>query len=208
MAKRRRRSRYRGGPANLPLAAILIGVIVVILLYQFATRAPGLLLFLILFIVALIGGLIWLRVRQHHRYLTNLQTLDDILMLTPTQFEHATGELLQALGYRNVHHTGGGGDLGADLVCISPQGKRTVVQCKRYEPGHKIGTPILQTFIGMIHIHHKAEAGIFVTTSSFTEPALRLARQHDIWAIDGIQLANLIAQARHQQQQRQQVRRP
>jgi HJR/Mrr/RecB family endonuclease len=203
MTKRRRRSRHRGGPSNLPLATILIAVIVVVLLYQFGTRAPGLLIFLVLLIVALVVGMIWLRVQQHHRFLFNLQTLDDVLSLTPTQFEHATGELLQSLGYRSIHHTGGGGDLAADLICISPQGKRTVVQCKRYRPDNKVGTPVIQTFIGMIHIHHRAEAGIFVTTSSFTEPARKLAQQHGIWAIDGIQLAHLITQV--QQQQRQQI---
>jgi restriction system protein len=97
------------------------------------------------------------------------------------------------MGYRDVQHVGGSGDLAADLKCRDGVGRSVVVQCKRYAPGVSIGSPEVQKFIGMVTVHHQAERGIFVTTSVFTAPAVRLARQHDIELIDGRDLANLVA---------------
>jgi hypothetical protein len=54
----------------------------------------------------------------------------------------------------------------------------------------------VQTFIGMIFQHHGADQGMFVTTSSFTSHALRLASEHRIRPIDGEALATLILDAR------------
>ena len=69
-----------------------------------------------------------------------------------------------------------------------------VVQCKQYA-GVRIGSKDIQTFIGMQRIHHKADRGLFVTTSEFTRPARNLAERHGITLIDDKQLLNLIRQA-------------
>jgi restriction system protein len=60
--------------------------------------------------------------RQRELYFAQLRTLDDLLQLTPTAFEHTVAELLRFWGYRDVRHTGGGGDLAADVVCRTPDG--------------------------------------------------------------------------------------
>jgi restriction endonuclease Mrr len=52
---------------------------------------------------------------------------------------------------------------------------------------------MMQLFIGMVYVHHKAEHGIYVTTSRFTDPAAALAREHDIMLIDGTELTRLMA---------------
>jgi restriction system protein len=52
------------------------------------------------------------------------------------------------------------------------------VQCKRYAPDNLVGSPVIQSFIGMVKIHHKADLGIFVTTSGYTLPAMNLAKEH------------------------------
>jgi restriction endonuclease Mrr len=41
-------------------------------------------------------------------------------------------------------------------------------------------------------IHHQAQKGIFVTTSTFSRPAIDLATQRDIQLIDGNQLVGLL----------------
>ncbi len=124
-----------------------------------------------------------------------LPTLDVFLELTPTQFERAVGGLFERLGYTHVRHTGGGGDLMADLTCVTPDGRAAVVQCKQYRPGHAIGSPAIQTFIGMVYRHHRVPRAIFVTTSTFTAPARSLAQQHNIEPIDGQQLVQLVNDA-------------
>lgn len=202
MNKRRRGTRKKNvsNPLNLLVGAFLL----VVFISYFATHDPLLFAMLIILLIGIAVAIVWLRVRKHARLLTRVRAVNDLLLLTPTQFELAMGELLETLGYSHVHHTGGGGDLAADLKCITPQGQQAVVQCKRYAPGNRIGSPEIQKFIGMITVHHQAQVGLFITTSSFTQPALSLAWQHHIQTIDGMQLARLIEQVRQQNQAMQQ----
>ena len=132
--------------------------------------------------------------QQRQQRLTRLRTLEGLLALTPTEFEHAVGEMLRAHGYQNVQHTGKAGDLSADLTCTMSDGRRAVVQCKQYAPSNLIGSPELQKFIGMMTVHHHAQVGMFFTTSDFTKPAKELAQQHAhyLWLYDGIQTAQMM----------------
>jgi restriction system protein len=124
-------------------------------------------------------------VRARARRRLRVVTLGDLLALTTTQFEEAVGELLRASGYRRVRRTGGAGDLTADLTGLDPEGKSVVVQCKRRAQGARIGSPVLQTFIGMMTVHHRAERGLFVTTAGYTRPAAALAARHGVTLLDG-----------------------
>lgn len=134
-------------------------------------------------------------VRIRHRR-QQARTLQGLLELTPSGFEEAVASLLRALGYRHVKVTGGAGDLGADITCRAASGEPVVVQCKRWAPGHRVGSAVLQAFIGMVYVQHRAARGLVVTTSSFTSAARALARRHRIELIDGSSLAD-VAQPRH-----------
>lgn len=185
----------------------LLGIMVAVLLilYVSATAAnavagdahPTLRFYLAWLLVtawvcALVGG--WLAWRRRRR--TRVEHLKDLLALTPRQFEQAIGDLLIDLGYRSLRHTGASGDLAADLICKDPAGHSVAVQCKRYAPGTRVGSPDVQKFIGMIAIHHRTDRGIFVTTASFTEPARSLAAEHAVELLDGERLTALITGAR------------
>lgn len=138
---------------------------------------------------ALVGALaVWAQ-RRGGRSCGGAPTLDALRALTPTRFELAVGDLLRARGYQDVRHTGGAGDLAADLTCRDRRGARVVVQCKRYRAGCAVTSPEMQQFIGMIYAHHHASYGIYVTTSTFTRPAAALAQQHGIHLLDGAALA-------------------
>jgi hypothetical protein len=119
-------------------------------------------------------------------------SLGDVLSLTPGEFEDLTVRLLESLGYTDVRRSGGAGDLGADVVAQDREGRRTVVQCKRFAPGSTLGSPIVQTFIGMVHRHHQAGRGIIVTTVPYTEPATQLAQSQGIALVDGTDLLLLL----------------
>lgn len=116
-----------------------------------------------------------------------VKTLHD---LSPTAFELAMGDLLKLYKYRDVRHTGGARDLCVDLAAITPDGKRAVVQCKRYGARNHVGSREVQQFIGMVTVHHKVPRGLYITTSSYTQEACDLAAQHrdllELW--DGEQL--------------------
>jgi restriction system protein len=79
----------------------------------------------------------------------------------------------------------GAGNLTPELTGLDPEGRSVVVQCKRYAPGARIGSPVLQTFIGTMTVHHRAERGLFVTTAGYTRPAVALAARHGAALLDG-----------------------
>jgi restriction system protein len=87
---------------------------------------------------------------------------------------------------------GGAGDLAVDIVAYGRANNLIVVQCKKYAPENKIGSPEIQKFIGMMHVHHQTQSGIFVTTSTFTQPAIELAERHNILLIDGERLVTIM----------------
>jgi restriction system protein len=128
-----------------------------------------------------------LRGRRRRR----LRTLQGFLALSPSGFEDAVAALLRRLGYRRVKVVGGAGDLCADVVCRGRAGEVVIVQCKRYAPGHHVGSAEVQRVIGMAFVHHHAARAIFVTTSDFTAAARSLARGHHIELINGRRLVEL-----------------
>jgi restriction system protein len=99
-------------------------------------------------------------------------------------------------GYRHVRCVGGPGDLNADITGTDPQGRSVVVQCKHYTPRNRIGSPTMQTFIGMAYVHHKADRAIFVTTSTYTDDARAFGRRHGITLIDGADLVRMVAKTK------------
>ena len=117
-------------------------------------------------------------------------SVDEFLAMTPTEFEHAVGRILGRHGYR-LTPTGGPGDLAADLTGTDPDGRPTVVQCKRYAPGHPVGSRDVQLLMALGVRHHKAERLVLVTTSDFTDPARDLADLHGVDLISGEELEDL-----------------
>lgn len=149
-----------------------------------------------LLVVTLVVGRRW---RQRRTRLRRTRTLDGLLALSPADFELAIGELFRALGYQCLRRVGGAGDLGVDLIGCDPHGRPVIVQCKRYGFTNRVGSPAIQTFLGMV-VHHGAERGIFVTTSGYTAPAIALAGNATvpITLVDGPEIIRLAAYAREQ----------
>jgi restriction system protein len=126
--------------------------------------------------------------------LTKLRThnIDCLLRLTPGEFEEIVGNMYRKFGY-SVEQTPMTNDFGRDLI-LKKDGKKIFVECKRYDRDTPIGRRALQLFYGVI-VNMKADAGIFVTTSSFAKTAVNFAGETGIKLIDGYELATLMAQA-------------
>ncbi len=121
-------------------------------------------------------------------------TIDDLLRLTPGEFEDFVGDLLTVTGqYRDVRRVGGTGDRGADLLARDRFGRPFIVQCKRYQPGRKVNAGEMRNFLGAKGIY-RADECLFVTTSTFTEAArANMAHmQHTVFLWDGAKLTQLI----------------
>ncbi|MFC8228221.1 restriction endonuclease [Streptomyces sp. NPDC057287] len=101
----------------------------------------------------------------------------DYAAMDPYDFEEAVAGLCRRDGCADAEVVGGAGDLGADVVATTPDGRRLVVQCKRYTCGNKVGSQDLQRFGGTCYAVHDAEAAVIVSTGDFTEPALEYAAQ-------------------------------
>ncbi|MEU5088853.1 restriction endonuclease [Streptomyces sp. NPDC021356] len=109
----------------------------------------------------------------------------DYEALDPDGFEQAVAALCERDGCSSVEVVGGAGDLGADVVAVDPQGRRVIVQCKRYGDGNRVGSQELQRFGGTCFTVHEADVAAVVTTSEFTAPAVEYAAQCGIVCVDG-----------------------
>ncbi|MFI2646006.1 restriction endonuclease [Streptomyces sp. NPDC018610] len=112
-------------------------------------------------------------------------TVVDYDVLGPDEFEQAVAALCERDGCRGVEVAGGAGDLGADVLALAPDGRRLVVQCKRYRATNRVGSEDLQRFGGTCYTVHEADVAVFVTTSDFTAPALEYAQTCGIVCVDG-----------------------
>ncbi|MFC8146422.1 restriction endonuclease [Streptomyces paradoxus] len=104
--------------------------------------------------------------------------------LTPEEFEEAIAALCERDGCSGAEVVGGAGDLGADVVAATPDGRRVVIQCKQYGESHRVGSQDLQRFGGTCYTVHEADVAVLVSTSDFTAPALEYAEQCGIVCVD------------------------
>lgn len=186
MARRRRRSLNRR-------LVLLAGALVGGTWLWSQPWGPPLLIALVVAVAAAGVGFVATASRRRRQRRYRLATMQGLMELTPGEFEDEVADLLRSLGFTSVDVCGGASDLQADIVATDPDGYTTIVQCKRYAPGRTIGSPVIQSFIGMARVHHECERAMFVTTASFTAPARHLADEHDIELIEGEELLDLFS---------------
>lgn len=134
------------------------------------------------------------RAEDNEERLEAARSLHSLLALSPSDFEECVASIFRRLGWRDLRRVGGPGDVAADLIGTDPDGRRTVVQCKRFDHT-AVGSPVVQTVLAMAHLHHSAERAVVVTTSRFTKDARRLAKLHEVELIDGKSLLALARRA-------------
>ncbi len=106
---------------------------------------------------------------------------EDLLKLTPREFENMVADLYRANGYR-AWRTGATGDHGVDVVIQTGNGEKWVAQCKRWRGA--VGEPVVRDFYGVMQ-HEKADKGAIVTTGTFTPQARAWAKGKPIFLYDG-----------------------
>ena len=126
--------------------------------------------------------------------------LEQILQQSPAFFEQLIVDLLVAMGYGGSHEDaakrlGGTGDGGVDGVINEDRLglDRIYVQAKRYAAHVSVGRPDIQAFVGSL-VGHGSNKGVFVTTSSFSAPAMDFVHHlsQRVILIDGATLADLM----------------
>jgi restriction system protein len=128
------------------------------------------------------------------------ELLDRILAAPPAFFERLIVKLLLAMGYSGPEESSGrivgqSGDGGIDgVIDQDALGlERVYIQAKRYAIETAVSEPEIRAFSGSLGAA-KANKGVFVTTSYFTQPARSFTERHPfrIVLIDGEQLATLM----------------
>lgn len=128
------------------------------------------------------------------------ELLQRILSNSPAFFEQLIVDLLVAMGYGGSHkdaaaQLGRSGDGGVDgIVNEDRLGlDRIYVQAKRYAPGNAVGRPDVNGFVGSL-VGLGATKGVFVTTSTFSQPARDFVKHlsQRVILIDGKELADLM----------------
>ncbi|MFD7965485.1 restriction endonuclease [Streptomyces zaomyceticus] len=104
--------------------------------------------------------------------------------LTWQEFEKYIAELCRRDGCTKVVVSGKSGDLGADVVGYLADGRKLVIQCKKYAAHRSVPSQDMQKFVGTARLEHSADVALFVTTCrAFTRDALGLALCQDIVAL-------------------------
>ncbi|WP_338054049.1 restriction endonuclease [Streptomyces spiramenti] len=116
------------------------------------------------------------RLAVSHRSVATVDGMDE------TEFEHLTAGLLRRDGCTGVERIGGSGDRGVDVLGRLPDGRRLIVQCKRYAPGRSVTSPDIIRLVGST-VHYGAEIAMVVTTTRLTGPAVKDAARHDVVTI-------------------------
>jgi restriction system protein len=127
----------------------------------------------------------------------SMQVFDDIEW---RRFETLCSELFAQAGFeaRTQSH---GADGGVDIWLYSrhAKGPVAVVQCKHWQ-GKQVGVKEMREFFGVMAAR-KVARGTYATTSTFTDDAVRFARENGIHLLDGEGLLALIGKRTPEQQQ-------
>lgn len=129
------------------------------------------------------------------------ELMDEVMKLTPSEFETLVVRLLLRMGYGSGIDDAGvvtkqSGDGGIDGIIKEDQlGFSSIyIQAKQWGAEHKVSRPDVQTFAGALQ-GEKATKGLFITTTSFTAGAKQYAENlhgSTIVLIDGNQLMRLM----------------
>jgi restriction system protein len=125
-----------------------------------------------------------------------IDLLSTLRSISPTGFEKVCRELLRESGFENVEVTGGSADGGIDgygTLEINPfVSFRVLFQCKRYAKGNLVSRAQVGDFRNTML--GRAEKGIIITTSGFSNAAIQEARREgapQVELVDGDKLVDM-----------------
>lgn len=143
----------------------------------------------------LVGGIVMAILVQKKNKKLLQSGIYDIDNMKGEEFEEYLKLLYQKLGY-NVSTTPRSGDFGADLV-LKKDEKKIVVQVKRYSKS--VGIKAVQEIIPAIR-HYNASDAWVITNSTFTSPAIQLAKTNNVLLIDRDMLIQVILDVKRREQ--------
>jgi restriction system protein len=123
------------------------------------------------------------------RLLDGQRDLESVRALRWQEFEHLVGEAFRRQGFRVEERGGAAPDGGVDLVLFR-DGRKTVVQCKRWRT-KQVGVALVRDLYGAMTAETADEA-IFVSSGEYTADARRFADGKPIRLVDGSTLLEMV----------------
>lgn len=145
------------------------------------------------FLLGFLTGVVtlgWLVIRLRNRRikLSNTRRLEDLLALSPDDFESLVAALFKAYGHE-AQVSGGSSDHGVDVIIFNAEGEKWIAQCKRYSGS--VGEPVVRDLYGTMQ-HEGAQKAYLITTGTFTAQAAAWAEGKPIVLYDGEALVKFI----------------
>ena len=136
------------------------------------------------------------RVAEEMRIMLEAEVLERLRNAKPSFLEKTVASLLETMGYGETRVTGKAGDDGIDAKVLQDKLgllDKILVQAKRYASDNHVSPGDIREFVGALNLAGETR-GVFVTTSRFTESAIRSAENstNRIILIDGMELARLM----------------
>lgn len=147
-------------------------------------------------VIFIIGACVSSFKSKHRIKLLDKQSgIDSIRDMSWQEFELLVGEAFRRKGFVVRENGGGGADGGIDLV-LTKNGKKSIVQCKRWKT-FSIGVPLIRELYGVM-TSERANDCIFVSSGNYTAEARLFAEDKPIWLIDGSELLEMVARVQVQ----------
>jgi restriction system protein len=142
-------------------------------------------------VIFIIGACIsTIRSKKRIKLLDKQSGIESIRDMSWQDFELLVGEAFRRKGFEVRENGGGGADGGIDLV-LTKNGKKSIVQCKRWKT-FSIGVPLIRELYGVM-TSERANDCIFVSSGNYTAEARLFAEDKPIWLIDGSELLEMVA---------------
>ncbi len=129
------------------------------------------------------------------------QLMDEVMKLTPAEFEKLVVKLLLQMGYGNGIDNAGmvtqqSNDGGIDGIIKEDQlgFSHIYIQAKQWALNQTVGKPEIQKFVGALQ-GQQAQKGLFITTAKFSNGALQFAEKllgTKVVLVDGSALTKLM----------------
>lgn len=175
-------------PINHPSSLDQMGEFVI---RQGAITFSGLLQYIVP-IALLIGMVVGVFQRKQRRELLETRSgIESIREMSWQNFERLVGEAFKRKGHDVEERGGAGADGGIDLI-LRRNGKKILVQCKRWK-NLSIGVSHIRELYGVM-VAERANGCIFVSSGTYTADARDFAKGKPIRLIDGEELVGMIAE--------------
>ncbi|MDO9365715.1 MAG: restriction endonuclease [Methylotenera sp.] len=127
--------------------------------------------------------------KRRRKLLDKQSSIQSIRTLSWQEFELLVAEAFSRKGFKVLENGGGGPDGGIDLI-LQKDGKKSIVQCKRWRTV-SIGVTHIRELYGVM-TGVQANDCIFVSSGNYTAEARLFAEEKPIWLIDSTELIELV----------------